>query len=129
MSKGKIRISTGSLIRAYPKLLKMSKGEARKQISRMLKKSDKDGIRSVCECVSLGLSTLRPDRFNERELRSLVKKKELLRFISQAAQCRRKFKQQGLRKKLDGALIKSGKGIGLILSIVLPALLDLIIKK
>lgn len=125
----KIIISTGSLARSYPRLLKLTRGNTREQISRMLQKGDRDCMKSLCECVSLGLNTLKPERFTKSQLKSLSKKKELLRFIGQVGQCRKPSERRYVSKDLNKALVKSGRGIGLLLSIVVPALINLIASK
>lgn len=127
--KKKILITTGSLARSYPKLLKLSRGKTRQQLSKILKQGDKDCVRSLCECVSLGVNALKPERFTKSQLKSLSKKKELLRFIGQVGQCRKPSEMRNVSSDLNNALMQSGRGIGLLLGIVVPALINLIASK
>ena len=124
----KVRIDTGRLVRSYPKLMNLGRGEARSKIVRMIKKSKQDTLKSACECVSAGLNTLKPGNFTKEELKLLNGEKEMLRFIAQAATCNASKKRR-LSKKVQNAMVQSGGGIGLILSVLLQALISLITKK
>ena len=123
----KRKIKASSLAKAFPTLIKISEGNT-SEIPRLIKKKSEREIKAICSCVNMGLSSLKKRDFQSKPFRTLRTEREKLRFLSDFSQCS-KNKKLCLVHKRNTALIQSGKGIGLILSSILPALADILINQ
>lgn len=82
----------------------------------------------VCRCVELSMKTLRDDYFTNRQIANLHKCEEKIKFLNSVAKCSG-TKRKCLEHKADENMVQGGRGIGVLLSVLLPILADLIIRK
>lgn len=121
------KIKYKDLVKIMPELKKLTKLPSKQRIKKLLKKNSRDQD-LVCKCVSVGLKSLNKQDFPKKQMKNLESEKEYLRFISDYSKCS-KNKKKCLISKRNRALKKTGKGIGIILSTLLPILTSIIAKK
>lgn len=120
------KIKSTELRKIMPRLEEIAKLPSKRVSERILSSSNKTQD-LICKCVSIGLKNLDETNFKKKHMSSLQSQKEFLRFIRSYSLCSR-AKKKCLVHKRSSAIKKTGRGIGLIISALLPFLTSILAK-
>lgn len=115
------------LTNSLPEIAKIVKGGHSKTLKSLVKAKKTKELDTICSCVKIGLNHLNEKNFGNEDFQNLRKSKELLRFLSDFAQCSEN-KKKCLVHERNRKSVQAGQGISIILKSLLPLLLSEITK-
>lgn len=121
------KISVKKMAQSFPLLSRLTNVKSEKGMKRWMRKASCKDKDLMCRCVEIALRNLSEKNFSESQLQKMYAVEEKLNFLSAYAKC------SGARKKCkyherDNNSIQGGQGIGILFSVLLPIIANLILK-
>ena len=127
--KGRRLINARRLRSYLPSVKKIAiAGLCGKGLSKTVRNARCGSLDAVCECAEIGLNVLKRGDFKKSDMAKMAAYKDGIRFLAEYSKCRT-GKKKCLRTRRDKKILQSGRGLGILLSTVLPIVASFIASK
>ena len=119
------KVKVSSVLQMMPHLFKLTRAKSRRQREELLKNFDTPQKDVLTRLLEVALDNIPQESLTPAQLKAINSSGEQLRFLKFYSKCKKRDRKK-MRPELQKNLKQCGRGVGAILGIALPILIEVI---